>query len=72
MCKFKERTGGQPISTTTEGKAFAVLANWLPAQNPNHTLQKHIGTMIAECYGQQTEKHGHYWRDIINQDFQIC
>ena len=40
--------GGQPISTTTEGKGFAVCANWLPAQNPEHTLKKHIGTMIAE------------------------
>lgn len=39
--------GGQPISTTTEGKGFAVCANWIPAQNPNHTIEKHIGNMAA-------------------------
>ena len=37
-----------PLSTTTDGKSFTVCANWLPGQNVHHTLEKHIGTMIAE------------------------
>lgn len=44
----KDILDGESVSTAQGGGSFAVCANWLPAQNPDHTLEKHIGNMVAE------------------------
>lgn len=37
-----------PVGTTKDGKSFAVTAYYSTGQNAPHTLEKHIGSMVAE------------------------
>ena len=36
-----------PVGETSEGKAFALTAYYSTGQNPEHTLKKSLGTMVA-------------------------
>ena len=38
----------EPVGETADGKAFALTAYYSTGQNPEHTLKKHIGSMVAE------------------------
>lgn len=38
----------EPVGTTKDGKAFALTSYYSTGQNAPHTLEKHIGSMVAE------------------------
>lgn len=41
----------EPVGTTKDNKAFALTAYYSTGQNAPHTLEKHIGSMVAEPAG---------------------
>ena len=43
-----------PIGTTKDGKSFALTAYYSTGQNPEHTLKKSLGTMVAESWDGKT------------------
>lgn len=43
-----------PIGVTKEGKSFALTAYYSTGQNPEHTLKKSLGSMVAETWNGKT------------------
>ena len=41
----------EPVGTTPDGKSFAMTSYYSTGQNAPHTLEKHIGSMVAEPVG---------------------